>query len=295
MARVPLLEPPFADVNGKILPIHVEVRVPAPKQPPGTRLRPRSGADFTKALIEMNRTPTSSRAMDLAISITLHVLVIAVPVVLSLAFTDTLNLRSYTATLLVAPPPPPPPPPPAAPPVVAVKTPRRVFTVNGKLVAPTMIPRRVAEIKEAPLPDVPEIHGVAGGVPGGIPGGVLGGTMGGVLGGVLGSTVKTNVPPPVALKVPIRVGGRVRPPRPVLQVQPDYPPLARQTRIQGRVLLDAIIDTQGNIVDVKIVSGHPLLYQAALDAVRKWKYEPTYLNDEPVAVQMNVTVTFQLQ
>ncbi len=58
--------------------------------------------------------------------------------------------------------------------------------------------------------------------------------------------------------------------------------------------IDAILDEQGNVIDMKVVSGHPLLYQAALEALKKWKYEPTYLNDKPIAVEMIVTVTFQL-
>jgi len=60
------------------------------------------------------------------------------------------------------------------------------------------------------------------------------------------------------------------------------------------VQIDAVLDEQGNVVEMKIVSGPPLLYQAALDALKKWKYEPTYLNDQPIAVQMIVTITFVL-
>jgi protein TonB len=79
-----------------------------------------------------------------------------------------------------------------------------------------------------------------------------------------------------------------------VQVHPEYPTLARQAHIQGQVQIDAVLDEQGNVVEMKIVSGPPLLYQAALDALRKWKYEPTYLNDQPIAVQMIVTITFVL-
>jgi len=77
-------------------------------------------------------------------------------------------------------------------------------------------------------------------------------------------------------------------------VHPDYPPLARQARIQGQVQIDAVLDEQGNVIEVKVVSGPPLLYQAAVDALKKWKYEPTYLNDQPIAVQMIVTITCTL-
>jgi protein TonB len=79
-----------------------------------------------------------------------------------------------------------------------------------------------------------------------------------------------------------------------MRVDPIYPPLARQVHVQGVVIIDAILDEQGNVVEAKIVSGPPLLIQSAMDAVKKWKYEPTYLNDQPVPVQLNVTVTFRL-
>lgn len=64
--------------------------------------------------------------------------------------------------------------------------------------------------------------------------------------------------------------------------------------MQGQVQVDAVLDAQGNVIEMKVVSGAPLLYQAALDALKKWKYQPTYLNDQPIAVQMLVTVTFVL-
>jgi len=192
--------------------------------------------------------------------------------------------------MLAAPPPPPPPPPPATAPLVkTVAKPR--FLSAGKLYAPTVIPKEIAEIKEAPLePDT--FGGVAGGVPGGVPGGQMGGVLGGVLGGIP-STAAHPVAPPAKV-APIRVGGRVRPPKPIIQVKPDYPALARQARIQGQVQIDAVLDEQGNVIEMHVVSGPPLLYQAALDALKKWKYEPTYLNDQPIAVQMIVTITFVL-
>ena len=64
--------------------------------------------------------------------------------------------------------------------------------------------------------------------------------------------------------------------------------------MQGQVQVDAVLDAQGNVIEMKVVSGAPLLYQAALDSLKKWKYQPTYLNDQPIAVQMLVTVTFVL-
>ena len=120
--------------------------------------------------------------------------------------------------------------------------------------------------------------------------------MGGVLGGVLGGvkTMSTPVVPKEVKRAPVRVGGRVREPQVIKRVEPAYPPLARQTHMQGVVVIDAILDEHGNVVEMKAVSGPALLIQAALNAVHQWKYEPSYLNDEPIAVQMNITVTFRL-
>lgn len=249
--------------------------------------------EFAQAvLLEKNHFKTASRTLDVAIALMLHVVVIATPIFLGLYFTDTINIKQYASMFLVAPPPPPPPPPAAAR-LVKLAPVRRTFMNAGKLIAPTVIPRQVADIKEAPLePD--SLGGVAGGVPGGVPGGQMGGVIGGVIGGVLNTAAKPVPPPTGKPSGPLRVGGRVRPPRAVLQARPEYPLLAKQARIQGQVQIDAVLDEQGNVVEMKIVSGPPLLYQAALDALKKWKYEPTYLNEQPIAVQMIVTVTFVL-
>ena len=107
----------------------------------------------------------------------------------------------------------------------------------GKLIVPTVIPKHIAEIKEAPLEPAS-----LGGVPGGVPGGQLGGVLGGVIGGVL-NTAARPVPPPLSVKrnAPVRVGGHVRQPKAIVIVQPEYPPLARQTHTQGQVRMDAVL------------------------------------------------------
>jgi protein TonB len=78
-------------------------------------------------------------------------------------------------------------------------------------------------------------------------------------------------------------------------VKPVYPTLARTTRTQGVVVLEAVISKSGSIDSLRVISGHPLLTQAALDAVQQWKYRPTMLSGEPVDVVTTVTVTFTLQ
>jgi periplasmic protein TonB len=207
-----------------------------------------------------------------------------------LLYTQALNLPEFEKTLLISPPPPPPPPP--SNPVHVMVRPKVSLFHNGELIAPHAIPKHVEILKEAPQASS-ALQGVAGGVPGGVPGGTLGGVLGGVL-----SAGSLPLPPSAPRKPrisgPVRVGGRVRPPQLVRNIHPVYPPLAKQTRTQGTVRLDCVIDPQGNVTQVKLVSGHPLLVEAALDAVRQWKYQPTLLNGQPVAVEMQVTVNFTL-
>jgi len=78
------------------------------------------------------------------------------------------------------------------------------------------------------------------------------------------------------------------------RVQPQYPPLARQARVSGTVKLHAIIAKDGTVQELQVISGHPLLIQAALDAVRQWRYRPTLLNTEPVEVDTTIDVIFTL-
>jgi protein TonB len=78
-------------------------------------------------------------------------------------------------------------------------------------------------------------------------------------------------------------------------VNPVYPPIARQTRVQGVIVMEAIISKEGSIESLRVLSGNPLLFQAAIDAVKQWKYRPATLNGEPVDVITTITVTFTLQ
>ncbi len=93
---------------------------------------------------------------------------------------------------------------------------------------------------------------------------------------------------------PVRTGGDVQEARIVRRVIPIYPPLARQARVQGVVKLDGIIGRDGTIHQLRVISGHPLLVNAAVDAVRQWVYRPTFLNGEPVEVQAPIDVNFTL-
>jgi protein TonB len=161
---------------------------------------------------------------------------------------------------------------------------------NGELTAPRAIPKQVTMVKEEAMP--PDV--AMGGVAGGVPGGVEGGSDGGVMGGILGDTGPAAPPPPKATPTRIRLGGNVQQAKLVSQPMPVYPPLARQARIQGNVVLHAIISKDGRVEQLSVISGHPLLIQAALDAVRQWRYQPTLLNGDPVEVDTTITVTFTM-
>ncbi len=266
--------------------------VPKTSAPVARPARPAEGS-FQSSMLEYNRMTGSSRLMDTFISLAVNAVILIVPVFAGLYFTDTIDLKGYASTFLVAPPPPPPPPPAAAPMIKAAPV-HRVFENAGKLVAPTAIPKQVQMLKEEPLPDVEGTGGVAGGVPGGVAGGSMGGVIGGIIGGVSTGPIAPLAPKEKGPKVPIRVGGRVKEPRLISRIEPRYPPLALQTHLQGTVIVDAIIDEHGDVTEVKVVSGPPLLIPSALEAVRHWKYQPTFLNDEPIPVQLNVVVQFRL-
>ena len=161
--------------------------------------------------------------------------------------------------------------------------------INGELRTPTKIPKKVEMIKEdeAP-PPVMASTGVVGGVPGGVPGG----SMGGVIGSVLSSTPVAV--PKIATPQRVRVSSGVHPDLLVRKVSPNYPPLARQARIQGTVILQAQISKDGSIENLQLISGHPMLAPAAIEAVKQWKYKPYLLNGEPVEVETQVQVNFTL-
>jgi protein TonB len=161
--------------------------------------------------------------------------------------------------------------------------------VANRLLAPRVIPKQINRIEEAaPPPDTG--MGVVGGT------GEAGGSVGGVIGGVLGGVPGPPPPPPPKAKPtgPVRIGGQVMEANLIRKVTPVYPPLAKSARVQGTVEFTAVIDKQGNIDHLQLVRGHPLLVQAAKEAVLQWKYRPTMLNNQPVDVVTDIIVNFNL-
>jgi protein TonB len=239
----------------------------------------------------------TKKPLTLTISIIVHVVVVVVLIIIPLLFPETLQGQLSALTQLIAPPPPPPPAPPPPPPTTVVRVVRPVVD-DGQFRAPVEIPKEIAKIVDDGPPPDSAMGGVVGGVPGGMPGGTVGGVLGGVLGGASSGPIAPPPPPPPpeAPKPPqrIKVGGNVQQANLVKQVKPPYPPLARQARIQGTVILEAVINRQGSVDQLRVISGHPLLVQSAMDAVRQWKYRPTLLNGEPVEVITTITVNFNL-
>jgi protein TonB len=218
---------------------------------------------FEDSLIESGNKLKTRRLSTTIISFSLQVALVGVLVLIPLIFTDALP-KGMTMTFLVAPPPPPPPPPPpAAAPVKVVKVQSEV--INGQLRTPTKIPQKVQMIKEEEAP--PDLG--AGGVPGGVPGGIPGGSTGGVMGGILSSTPVAV--PKVATPQRVRVSTGVATGLLIRKVSPNYPPLAKAARIQGHVLLQAEISKDGTIQNLQLISGHPMLAPAAIEAVKQWR------------------------
>jgi periplasmic protein TonB len=241
---------------------------------------------FEEMVVSSPKSRKTNKPWTVVVSMVVQTAFLGILILIPLIYTEALP-KTMMATMLTAPPPPPPPPPPPVATQIVKVRPQVHLMDAGKLVAPKVIPKEVKIIKEEAEPDMGSIGAV-----GGVPGGVAGGSMGGVLGGVIGGV--GTAPPKPRQTGPLRVGGNVQAARIVNRVQPIYPPLARQTRISGTVRLHAIISKDGTIIQLEVINGHPLLQQAALDAVRQWRYQPTLLNGEPVEVDTTIDVIFSL-
>jgi periplasmic protein TonB len=253
----------------------------------------RQKALFEDSLLEASGGQRERRTWATLLSFVLQCLLVGVLLLIPLWFTDVLPTQQLL-TFLEAPPPPPPPPPAATAPA-AVKVVKVASDIaNGQLRTPGRIPAKVQMIKEddAPPPTV-----TSGGIVGGVPGGIPGGQLGGVIGGIVSSTSSVPAVPSLTKPTPqrVRVSQGVSKGLLIYRTEPTYPPLARQARIQGVVVLTAVVDKDGNIQNLQVESGHPMLAPAAIEAVKHWRYKPFLLSGQPVEVETTVTVTFQLR
>jgi protein TonB len=230
-----------------------------------------------------------------ALSAVAHVAVIVLLVLSTLYATDVLpEPRDAMAFFVAAPAPPPPPPPP---PAVAEPEPKPVkpvaTTARAPKPAPVIAKAPVAAPIEAPSSIAPETGleggeftaaGIEPGFERDIPGGIAGGIVGGF----------SMAPPPPPPVVPVRVGGEISTPRLVHRVEPEYPPIAVSAQIEGMVIIEATVDSAGAVSNTRVLRSHDVLDEAAIDAVRQWRYEPLRLNGTATPFILTVTVSFSL-
>jgi periplasmic protein TonB len=242
---------------------------------------------FADSLIDSNWAQTSRRGWTTIASFALQAAVVGMLLMLPLIYTEGLpQLKLLASPGMVAPAPPPGPPPEISP---ARRSEAPVSNLqDGVLMGITRIPRAIPAIDDggiAPSDNAPDwtVIGSTGinrsgpGVPFALNG---------------NSNWVPPAPKPVG-HAPLRLSN-VMQGYLVHKVEPTYPALARTARIQGSVELRAIISKEGTIENLRVVSGHPMLAQAALEAVRQWRYRPYILNGEPMEVDTQVTVNFVL-
>lgn len=230
----------------------------------------------------------SKPALPLLISVSAQVALVTAVLLPVLFFTGALpEVPTMLAFVAEAPAPPPPPPPPAPPAKQAA--PAQARPAPSPDAAPVEPPSTIAPERPNDTGDI----GVPGGVEGGIPGGVVGGVVGG-----LPSDIPPPPPPPPAApapRAPVRVGGQIDPPALAHRVEPIYPDVAVSARLRGVVILEAQVDKEGRVVEVKVLrSAGRLLDHSAETAVRQWRYRPLILNGQPEQFVLTVVLTFEL-
>jgi periplasmic protein TonB len=236
--------------------------------------------DLFRQVIEARPSAPASRLSALPFSIAVHALVLAALVVIPLLASDVLPAVRGTDVLTM--PVVVHPTLPVAP-AQAVRRAPSAASMDASA-APVDVPNGIGrEAMVVPTPSVDRsAPDGAGSIPGtGVPGG-------------FGTTV-TDTPPPARATAPVRVSTLLEPPLKIRDVSPVYPETARVARVEGVVVIEAVIGPTGEVVDAVVLRPRPMLDEAALAAVRQWRYTPTLLNGTPVSVILTVTVTFSLR
>lgn len=252
-----------------------------------------------ETIIQGQNSERAGRKRTVLVSFAIHVLVLGVLVVIPLVYYQTIpggweEIAKVFAAELPDPVPPSPPPPASPTPASGPKIPtdRPVILLSPNLIEPGKVPppdnAEVIEMPLFPIGDGPV------GPPGSlVPDGVLNGpTRSNLL-----PTTGPKTPPPPPPRPPKRpmLISTLDPSRVIYRVEPVYPQIAIQARVQGSVMLQVTVNEMGIVESVEVVSGHPLLRQAAVEAVKQWRYKPTILNGEPVPVKATVTVNFNFR
>jgi periplasmic protein TonB len=187
--------------------------------------------------------------------------------------------KQMMATLMVAPSPPPPPPPKAPAPKAQMKS----EMLSAELQAPSRIPKPIKQVNEAAIPlsmmGVKGMEGLSSDTPGG---------MSAIIDTVQPTVVKPRAPSSLNVSSGVMAGNLLT------KTLPQYPAIPKAAHIQGIVVLQATISKSGSIQNLRVISGPPMLQQAAMDAVRSWRYKPYLLNGEPVEVETTINVVFNL-
>lgn len=239
---------------------------------------------------DRRRAPHRS-SIPVLISTTAHVIALGVMLAIPILYVseDLPEIPDMlTFVVSAAPPPPPPPPPPPAAPAATPSKPKATTPVppTSPRAAPVEAPPEIAEEIHV---DITNEEGVLDGVEGGIPGGVIG--------GFIADLPQPPPPPPPPAPVardPVRVGGDLKAPALLERVEPEYPPLAIRAKVQGVVILEALVDRDGRVESVRVLRSIPLLDNAAIAAVRQWRYSPLLLNGQPERFVLTVTLSFSL-
>jgi protein TonB len=220
-------------------------------------------------------------------------MLLACAIVIPLWFPAALP-RPQALMLWIAAPGPPPAPPVVRTEAVAAPRMRPLQLADYRLYEPVNIPARAVMIEDPPLPEGANVFASAG----------SGKDVADLMAGILTPPAQApaaapvvHAPPPAAPAAPprVRVGTGVKAAEVIERIAPVYPALARQSRISGVVELEGVVGIDGHIRELRVISGHPLLVRAALDAVAQWRFRPTLLNGEPVEIVQPVIVRFNLQ
>ena len=229
--------------------------------------------------------PASRRGWTTLVSFVAQGLGVGVLLLLPMIYNDAIPAIRLSSFLTVPLPPPAP-----APPSTHSQPTHSQTNMNGShVIIPTAVPDYIAIVHDEAVSEsvsLDDTSGVAGGTG-------IRGAANGVPGGIGIADTVAPPPPPKPVARPPRIS-RMMEGNLIHRVQPVYPMAAKAARIQGPVVLRAVISKEGTIENLAVVSGHPMLVRAALDAVSQWRYRPYLLNGDPFEVETQVTVNFVL-
>jgi len=238
----------------------------------------------------MLMSPPAGKRWTVFASLSGELLIVGLLAIIPLIYTSQLPPFAWRAFSLI-----PPGPAPSQPPASHHRSAARIPAIQTPRMFVFPAPRRLADLSRLPLEsavlEAPSANGVAGGI--GEPS-----SAGGIV-AQFAQPVVVAAPPPAIVSRPaaasaVRVNGGVQAAKLIRKVIPEYPALARAARISGVVNLVGVIGRDGRIEKLEVISGHPLLIRAALDAVRQWIYRPTLLSGEPVEVIAPIEVRFKI-